>query len=187
MPKRLLIGVGYVLTWALLTLVVAAYLFLHSSRSTTLASHDDTTLAHVEQSIGDGVRVAEFPTTTEAAARLHDAGVKVLMGAPNLVRGKSHSGNVATADLARAGQLDVLSSDYVPSSLLMAALLLPQVSSIYDLPAAIRTVSKTPADVVGLTDRGEIAAGKRADLIRVHVDDDDAAVRSVWSGGSRVA
>jgi alpha-D-ribose 1-methylphosphonate 5-triphosphate diphosphatase len=160
---------------------------LADRHGTTLASHDDTTLAHVEQSIGDGVRVAEFPTTAEAAARLHDAGVKVLMGAPNLVRGKSHSGNVATADLARAGQLDVLSSDYVPSSLLMAALLLPQVSSIYDLPAAIRTVSKTPADVVGLTDRGEIAAGKRADLIRVHVDDDDAAVRSVWSGGNRVA
>lgn len=154
---------------------------------TPLASHDDTTRAHVEQSIGDGVKVAEFPTTVEAAARLHEANVKVLMGAPNLVRGKSHSGNVATADLARAGQLDILSSDYVPSSLLMAALKLPQLSAAYDLPAAIRTVSKTPADVVGLTDRGEIAPGKRADLIRVHVDDDDAAVRSVWCGGRRVA
>ena len=154
---------------------------------TPLASHDDTTAAHVEQSIGDGVKVAEFPTTLDAAARLHEAQVKVLMGAPNLVRGKSHSGNVATADLARAGQLDILSSDYVPSSLLMAALRLPHVTDAYDLPAALRTVSKTPADVVGLTDRGEIAVGKRADLLRVHLDDDDAAVRSVWSGGRRVA
>jgi alpha-D-ribose 1-methylphosphonate 5-triphosphate diphosphatase len=154
---------------------------------TPLASHDDTTLAHVERSIGDGVKVAEFPTTVEAAARLHEADVKVLMGAPNLVRGKSHSGNVATAELARAGQLDVLSSDYVPSSLLMAALRLPQVSANYDLPAAIRTVSKTPAEVVGLTDRGELATGKRADLIRVRVVGDDAAVRSVWCGGRRVA
>lgn len=160
---------------------------LAAEHATPLASHDDTTLAHVEQSIRDGVKVAEFPTTIEAAARLHDAGVKVLMGAPNLVRGKSHSGNIATADLARSGQLDVLSSDYVPSSLLMAALRLPHVSGVYDLPAAIRTVSKNPAEVVGLTDRGEIAAGKRADLIRVHVDDDDSAVRSVWSGGRRVA
>lgn len=160
---------------------------LAGKHGTPLASHDDTTAAHVEQSISDGVKVAEFPTTMEAATRLHDAQVKVLMGAPNLVRGKSHSGNVATADLARIGQLDILSSDYVPSSLLMAALRLPHVSGEYDLPAAVRTVSKTPAEVVGLADRGEIDIGKRADLLRVHLDDDDAAVRSVWSGGHRVA
>lgn len=152
-----------------------------------LASHDDTTLEHVEQSLRDAVRVAEFPTTVEAAARLHDAGVKVLMGAPNLILGKSHAGNIPTLDLARNGTLDILSSDYVPSSLLMAALRLPQATDNFDLPAAIRTVSKTPADVVGLSDRGEITCGKRADLIRVHVDDDDAAVRSVWCQGRRVA
>jgi alpha-D-ribose 1-methylphosphonate 5-triphosphate diphosphatase len=152
-----------------------------------LASHDDTTLEHVEQSLRDAVRVAEFPTTVEAAARLHDAGVKVLMGAPNLILGKSHAGNIPTLDLARNGKLDILSSDYVPSSLLMAALRLPQATDNFDLPAAIRTVSKTPADVVGLSDRGEITCGKRADLIRVHVDDDDAAVRSVWCQGRRVA
>ena len=75
---------------------------------------------------------------------------------------------MATADLARAGVLDILSSDYVPSSLLIAALRLPEERDEFDLPAAIRTVSKTPAEVVGLTDRGEIAVGKRADLIRVH-------------------
>ncbi|MGA7975257.1 MAG: alpha-D-ribose 1-methylphosphonate 5-triphosphate diphosphatase [Pseudolabrys sp.] len=160
---------------------------LADAHDTTLASHDDTTLEHVEQSICDGVRVAEFPTTTEAATRLHEAGVMVLMGAPNLVRGGSHSGNVATTDLARRGQLDILSSDYVPSSLLMAALRLPKATARFDLPAAIRTVTKTPADVVGLSDRGEIAVGKRADLIRVHVDDDDAAVRNVWCNGERVA
>jgi len=160
---------------------------LAKAHGTPLASHDDTTLGHVEQSIRDGVRVAEFPTTMEAAARLHEAGVKVLMGAPNLIRGKSHSGNVATAELARLRKLDILSSDYVPSSLLMAALRLPQAASNFDLPAAIRTVSKTPAEVVGLDDRGEIACGKRADLIRVHLDDDDAAVRGVWCEGRRVA
>ncbi len=160
---------------------------LASKHGTPLASHDDTTLDHVDQSVADGVRVAEFPTTVEAASKLHEAGVKVLMGAPNLIRGKSHSGNVATTDLARAGRLDILSSDYVPSSLLLAALALPQAAPNFDLPAAIRTVSKTPAEVVGLNDRGEIAAGKRADLIRVHVNGSAAAVRSAWNAGRRVA
>jgi alpha-D-ribose 1-methylphosphonate 5-triphosphate diphosphatase len=152
-----------------------------------LASHDDTTAQHVEDAIRDRVAVAEFPTTMEAATALHRAGIKVMMGAPNLVRGGSHSGNIATGDLARAGVLDVLSSDYVPSSLLLAALRLPDMAENYDLPAAIRTVSKTPAEVVGLGDRGEIATGKRADIIRVHRAGNAAAVRSVWSGGRRVA
>src|SRR5882757_3391856 len=91
-----------------------------------LASHDDTTLEHVAQSVADQVAIAEFPTTFEAAHALHAAGIRVLMGAPNLVRGSSHSGNVGTAELARAGLLDVLSSDYMPASLLMAAFHLPK-------------------------------------------------------------
>jgi len=160
---------------------------LAGEHGTPLASHDDTTSEHVQQSIGDGVAVAEFPTTVEAAAALHGGGVKVLMGAPNLIRGGSHSGNVATAELAQAGMLDILSSDYVPSSLLLAALRLPEAAANFDLPAAVRTVSKTPAEVVGLTDRGEIAVGKRADLIRVRRAQNAAAVRGVWSGGMRVA
>lgn len=151
-----------------------------------LASHDDTTGEHVEESVADGVSIAEFPTTLEAAAGLHAAGVKVLMGAPNLVRGGSHSGNVATVELARAGMLDVLSSDYVPASLLTAALRLPEAVPAIDLPAAVRTVTKTPAEAVGLSDRGEIANGKRADLIRVRISK-VPAVRSVWRAGQRVA
>ncbi|MBS0247374.1 MAG: alpha-D-ribose 1-methylphosphonate 5-triphosphate diphosphatase [Proteobacteria bacterium] len=160
---------------------------LAQQHGTPLASHDDTTGEHVEQAIKDKVAIAEFPTNIPSAESLHAHGIKVMMGAPNLVRGGSHSGNVATADLARAGLLDLMSSDYVPSSLLLAALMLPREAPNYDLPAAIRTVSKTPAEAVGLTDRGEIAIGKRADVIRVHVAPDGAAVRSVWSGGRRVA
>jgi alpha-D-ribose 1-methylphosphonate 5-triphosphate diphosphatase len=152
-----------------------------------LASHDDTTLDHVAQALADGVAIAEFPTTREAAASLHAAGIRVLMGAPNLVRGGSHSGNIATAELAAAGALDILSSDYMPASLLMAALRLPDLVPSVDLPAAIRTVTRTPAQAVGLDDRGEIAAGKRADLIRVHVACGVPAVRSAWRGGRRVA
>jgi alpha-D-ribose 1-methylphosphonate 5-triphosphate diphosphatase len=152
-----------------------------------LASHDDTTEENVTDAIRDRVSVAEFPTTIEAARGLHQAGIGILMGAPNVVRGGSHSGNIAAVDLAREGLLDILSSDYIPSSLLMAALQLPARVPAIDLAAAIRTVSKTPAEAVGLSDRGELAIGKRADLIRVHVAGDVPVVRSVWREGHRVA
>jgi alpha-D-ribose 1-methylphosphonate 5-triphosphate diphosphatase len=152
-----------------------------------LASHDDTTLEHVAQSVADRVAIAEFPTTLEAAQALHAAGIAVLMGAPNLVRGSSHSGNVGTAELARAGLLDVMSSDYMPASLLMAAFHLPRAVPAIDLPEAVRTVTRTPAAAVGLDDRGEIAIGKRADLVRVRVTRDIPVVRSVWRAGARVA
>ena len=152
-----------------------------------LASHDDTTLDHVEQSVADRVAIAEFPTTLEAAHALHAAGIRVLMGAPNLVRGSSHSGNVGTAELARAGLLDVLSSDYMPASLLMAAFHLPKAVPAIDLPQAVRTVTAAPAAAVGLDDRGEIVVGKRADLVRVRVSRDIPVVRSVWRSGQRVA
>jgi alpha-D-ribose 1-methylphosphonate 5-triphosphate diphosphatase len=152
-----------------------------------LASHDDTTEENVTDAIRDRVSVAEFPTTMEAARGLHQAGIGILMGAPNVVRGGSHSGNIAAVDLAREGLLDILSSDYIPSSLLMAALQLPGRVPGIDLAAAIRTVTKTPAEAVGFADRGEIAIGKRADLIRVHVARDVPVVRSVWREGHRVA
>ncbi|HXW27611.1 MAG TPA: alpha-D-ribose 1-methylphosphonate 5-triphosphate diphosphatase [Xanthobacteraceae bacterium] len=156
-------------------------------RGIPLASHDDTIAEHVAEAIDDGVAIAEFPTTAEAATALHAAGIKVLLGAPNLVRGGSHSGNVATADLAAAGVLDIMSSDYVPSALLMAGLRLPDVVPRFDLPAALRTVTRTPAHAVGLTDRGEIAVGKRADLVRVYRSGGAATARAVWRAGRRVA
>jgi alpha-D-ribose 1-methylphosphonate 5-triphosphate diphosphatase len=156
-------------------------------RGVPLASHDDTVPEHVAEAIEDKIAIAEFPTTAEAAAALHAAGIKVLGGAPNLVRGGSHSGNVATAELAAAGVLDIMSSDYVPSALLLAALRLPEAVPQFDLPAAIRTVSRTPAHAVGLTDRGEIAVGKRADLVRVYRRAGASTARMVWREGRRVA
>src|SRR3979411_2291443 len=152
-----------------------------------LASHDDTTDENVVDAIRDKVSVAEFPTTMQAARGLHQAGIGILMGAPNVVRGGSHSGNIAAVDLAREGLLDILSSDYIPSSLLMAALQLPQRVTAIDVPSAIGTVTKTPAEAVGLADRGEIAIGKRADVIRVHEARGISIVRSVWREGRRVA
>lgn len=152
-----------------------------------LASHDDTTEQNVADAIRDRVSVAEFPTTMEAARGLHQAGISVLMGAPNVVRGGSHSGNIAAVDLAREGLLDIMSSDYIPSSLLMAAMQLPRHVPAIDLAAAVRTVTKTAAEAIGLNDRGEVSVGKRADLIRVHVAHDVPVVRSVWREGHRVA
>jgi len=164
-----------------------AIVALAHEREIPLASHDDTTEENVADAVRDRVAVAEFPTTIEAARGLHQAGIGILMGAPNVVRGGSHSGNIAAVDLAREGLLDILSSDYIPSSLLMAALQLPQHAPAIDLASAVRTVTKAPAEAVGLTDRGEIAVGKRADLIRVRVAGEVPVVRSVWREGHRVA
>jgi alpha-D-ribose 1-methylphosphonate 5-triphosphate diphosphatase len=151
-----------------------------------LASHDDATREQVDEAIADRVSIAEFPTTLEAAEVSHDSGVKVLMGAPNIVRGGSHSGNVAAKDLAEAGRLDILSSDYVPASLILAAFELPRLTPGIDLAHALRLVTKNPAEATDLTDRGEIAAGKRADLIRVRYASGHPVVRCVWRAGRRV-
>lgn len=165
----------------------AALVALAHERDITLASHDDATLAHIEEAVADGVAIAEFPTTLEAAAAAHDAGLAILMGAPNVVRGKSHSGNISATDLVRAGLLDVLSSDYVPFALLQAAFVLPQRIDSMTLPEALATVTRNPAEAAGLDDRGEIARGKRADLVRVSVVDDLPVVRMVWREGKRVS
>nr|MCU0831335.1 alpha-D-ribose 1-methylphosphonate 5-triphosphate diphosphatase [Rhizobiaceae bacterium] len=128
-----------------------------------IASHDDTTLDEVALAAAEGVTLAEFPTTVEAAAASRAAGMATIMGGPNVVRGGSHSGNVAARVLAEEGHLDILSSDYVPASLLLGALALEDVRGIGGLAGAIRLVTKNPADATGLLDRGEIAIGKRAD------------------------
>ncbi|MFC3723585.1 alpha-D-ribose 1-methylphosphonate 5-triphosphate diphosphatase [Neoaquamicrobium sediminum] len=153
----------------------------------TLASHDDATLDHVGEALDDGVRLAEFPTSLDAARASHEAGMSVLMGAPNIVRGGSHSGNIAARDLAEAGLLDVLSSDYVPSSLLHGAFKLAEDVETISLPKALALVTRRPAETVGLSDRGEIAPGKRADLLRVRWHGGVPVVRGVWREGRRVA
>ena len=152
-----------------------------------LASHDDTTPEEVELAVAEGVVVAEFPTTLESAKACHGHGLTIVMGAPNLIRGGSHSGNVATEDLAREGILSVLSSDYVPASLLMAAFHLPRCAPSITLPDAIATVTRNPAAATGLDDRGVIAPGKRADLVRVRMAGDIPVVAQVWRQGRQVA
>lgn len=156
-------------------------------RGIVLASHDDATVEHVEEAIGAGIRIAEFPTTMEAAKASHSAGLSVLMGAPNVMRGGSHSGNIAARELAEAGYLDILSSDYIPFSLIQSAFRIGSLVDGVTLPQAIAMVSRTPALAAGFDDRGEIALGKRADLVRVRLDGDVPVVRTVWREGRRVA
>ena len=149
-----------------------------------LASHDDTTAEQVAISARHGAHFAEFPTTVEAARASHDHGIKVMMGAPNLIRGGSHSGNVAAHKLAEADLLDILSSDYVPSALLSAALMLGDLWG--DVARGMRTVTSAPAAAVGLQDRGQLTLGARADLIRVARVGGAAALRGTWVQGRRV-
>lgn len=150
----------------------------------TLASHDDTTADHVGKSHGMGIRLAEFPTTPEAAEACRDAGIRVIMGAPNLIRGGSHSGNVSAADVARAGLLDIVSSDYVPSLLLASAFRLAALWD--DLPRAVRSVTAAPAEATGLSDRGRLREGALADVLRVRMLGETPVLRSVWRGGERI-
>ena len=160
---------------------------LAHANNIVIASHDDSTAGHVDESVADRVSFAEFPTTVEAAQLSHDAGIAVLMGAPNVVRGGSHSGNVAAVDLGRHGVLDILSSDYVPASLLMGAFALADQVEVISLSEAMRTVTLNPARATGLNDRGAIAKGLRADLLRVHRAYDLPVVREVYRNGQQVA
>ncbi len=157
-----------------------------ASRGLALASHDDATLEHVIESREYDTRVAEFPTTLEAAEASHRAGMAVLMGAPNIVRGGSHSGNIAAAELVRRGVLDVLSSDYYPAAMLDAVFRIAVMDEGYSLPEAVATATRYPAKAVGLTDRGRLAVGLRADLIRVRLLDGHPLVQRVWCAGRQV-
>lgn len=155
--------------------------------SIPLASHDDATQAHVEESHDLNMVLAEFPTTAEAAIVAHAKGMFVMMGAPNVVRNGSHSGNIAACELAAKGVLDILSSDYYPASLLDAAFKIAELeSNDYDLPAAVALVTRNPADAVKLKDRGRIEPGAQADLIWSSLTNDHVHIEHVWKAGKRV-
>jgi alpha-D-ribose 1-methylphosphonate 5-triphosphate diphosphatase len=164
------------------------------ARGLSVASHDDATLEHVEESAAYGMSIAEFPTTIEAAQGCRRLGMSVLMGAPNIVRGGSHSGNIAAATLAKEGLLDILSSDYYPASLLQAAFALaaqlesfgPEGGQGAGLAKAIDTVSGAPARAAGLDDRGEIRVGLRADLIHARTHGTLPVIQQVWRQAKRV-
>lgn len=150
-----------------------------------VASHDDTTADHVAEAASDGVVLCEFPTTLEAAKAARVFGLRILMGAPNLILGGSHSGNASALELGKRRLLDILSSDYVPSSLIQGAFLIHQELGI-PLPEAIATVTGHPARISNLDDRGALEVGKRADLVRVKWDSSMPIIQKVWKGGQQI-
>ncbi|AUM74442.1 alpha-D-ribose 1-methylphosphonate 5-triphosphate diphosphatase [Paracoccus jeotgali] len=150
-----------------------------------LASHDDSTRDEVARSAAHGIRLAEFPTTREAAEECHRHAIRTILGAPNLIRGGSHSGNVAARELAEAGLLDIVSSDYVPAALLSAAALLAEIWG--DWSRAMACVTATPAAAAGLSDRGRLAPGLRGDLIRFRLAQGTPLLRETWVRGRRIA
>ncbi|MCI4663657.1 MAG: alpha-D-ribose 1-methylphosphonate 5-triphosphate diphosphatase [Neomegalonema sp.] len=151
-----------------------------------VASHDDADIAHVDESIEAGATIAEFPTTQEAARASRERGMAVMMGAPNLLRGFSHSGNVSALELASEGLVDILSSDYAPASLMLATFKLAEETD-YGLPRAVSCVTRTPALSVGLSDRGAISPGLRADMAQVYRAERLCVTRAAWREGRRVA
>ncbi len=149
-----------------------------------LASHDDRTEAEIDCNHRDGIAISEFPVSIAAARAAKACGMSVVAGAPNVVRGGSHSGNVAARTLLDQGLVDALASDYVPASLLDAAFRCAAAGMA--LPEAIALVTARPAALIGLDDRGRLAPGLRADVVRVRLHDGVPVVRQVWRAGERV-
>ncbi|MDF0602791.1 alpha-D-ribose 1-methylphosphonate 5-triphosphate diphosphatase [Psychromarinibacter sp. C21-152] len=129
-----------------------------------LASHDDDTVDKVALMQSLGATISEFPVTPEAAGAARTRGLLTAMGAPNALRGESYSGNLSARDAHAAGLLDILAADYHPSAILPAVLILAK-SDPQGLSGAARLASANPARALGLSDRGEIATGKPADLV----------------------
>ena len=142
------------------------------------ASHDDENPEEIRRLDTAGVDLSEYPITLETARAAADAGMATAMGAPNLVRGESQWGNLATADAIDAGVLDVLVADYHPPSLLAGAF----VDTGESLPRRLRRVTAAPADAVGLPDRGRIEPGARADVLVVDPEPAPTVARALVAG-----
>lgn len=136
----------------------------------SLASHDDDSIEKVAEMFDLGVTISEFPVTLPAAEEARRRGLWTLMGAPNALRGQSMSGNLSALDAAKAGLLTVIAADYHPAAFVPGIFKLAEASA-GGLPAAVAMATGNAARSAGLTDRGEIAVGQRADLVVVEKGD----------------
>ncbi len=169
------------------TNVRAQIVAMAHAHGSSLMSHDDRSVEHVDMANAEGVSVSEFPTTVEAAQRAKELGLANVVGAPNYLRGGSQSGNIAVKTLLELGLVDALASDYVPRSPLDCAFALAADDSMdMALSDTIKLVTEAPARLTGLTDRGTITTGLRADLVHVHLHGNQPVVRGVWREGARV-
>lgn len=137
------------------------------ARGVSLASHDNKSIKDTDESLQLGVRIAEFPMTTEIAKRFREEDVHVLMGSPNAVRGSSHVNAVGVRDALKAGAVDILCSDYHYPSLFKAPFLMAELG-IVEFHQAWKMVSENPADAAGLAGRkGRLKEGMDADMLLV--------------------
>ena len=132
-------------------------------------SHDDPDGETRERYSMIGARIAEFPTTRQAARAAHAMMCPVILGAPNVVRGKSQAGNVSATDLVVEGLCDTLVSDYHIPALALAVWALVD-RGLVNLPKAWAMISTSPAEILRLPDRGRLDPGMRADLVVVHAE-----------------
>jgi alpha-D-ribose 1-methylphosphonate 5-triphosphate diphosphatase len=156
-----------------------------TNKGIPVASHDDDSPEKVEILHALGVGISEFPINLESAHAARSKGMSTVFGAPNILRGKSQSGAVRALDAVMAGVADCLCADYHPATLIVAVFRLPELAGI-SLADSVRLVSANPAHAAGLTDRGEIAVGKRADLVAVTHVNGLVQASSVFSAGKRV-
>ena len=155
-------------------------------RGVVLASHDDDSAADIAQAADLGVTIAEFPITTEAAGAAKAAGLHIVMGAPNVVRGGSTGGNLSAREALRTGVLDVPCSDYYPASMLHAVTRLVADGDA-GLPDAVRLATLAPARAVGLgADIGSLEPGKTADILVIDRRGGVAAVTHTFREGREV-
>jgi alpha-D-ribose 1-methylphosphonate 5-triphosphate diphosphatase len=151
-----------------------------------VAGHDDDTTAKVNWNHQLGVTLSEFPINLEAARSAHACGMQVSLGAPNILRGRSATGNLNAREAIRAGYGSIICSDYAPVALLHAGMTLVQ-KGIIDLVKMSRMLSSNPARAVGIDySTGAIEEGKRADLVLVDLNDDIPAIKRTFVQGRQV-
>lgn len=152
-------------------------------KGVSIASHDDDTLEKLNINKELGVRISEFPITLEVAKKAVDMGFLTVLGAPNILLGGSHSGNLSALDAIREGAASVLVSDYYPQSLLQAVFFLHHQCGI-SLPQAVRFVTINPAKAVGIDAKtGSIEIGKQADLLIVDAKGAFPTIQNVFVDG----
>jgi alpha-D-ribose 1-methylphosphonate 5-triphosphate diphosphatase len=154
-------------------------------RGVPVASHDDDSPARVRERAAIGAQISEFPVNLETAQAARACGIRTVYGAPNILRGASQAGSMRAIDAVRAGLCDCLCADYAPATLLAAIFALVD-ERVLALPQAARLASLNPARAVGLVDRGELAVGKRADLLVVDAQRRPPKVSQVWVAGRPV-
>ncbi len=162
---------------------IASVATMGRAANVPMLSHDDSQPETRDYFRSIGARISEFPMNRQTAQAARDAGDWIVFGAPNAARGGSHLGSPGAADMIRAGLCDILASDYFyPAMLTAITRLLSDV--VAPLPALWNLIAANPAAASGLTDRGRIAPGLRADLVLLDWPDGSLpAVRGTWVAG----